>query len=107
MAMFENFVTRQPDAASNLILCQHVINTFSIPFGIIVDKDGNGNIVSNESTQWITFRDLTSRFFYFKTYENPTLRKLDLTKLDFSVKEIRRIAKYGSQETIVEVTKFR
>ncbi|MCX6307120.1 MAG: linear amide C-N hydrolase [Bacteroidetes bacterium] len=105
LAMFEKFVTRQPDAASNLILCQHVINTFSIPFGIIVDKDANGNIVSNESTQWVTFRDLTSRFFYFKTYENPTLRKLDLTKLDFSGEEIRRIAMYGSQETIVDITK--
>ena len=89
----------------NLTLCQYLINTFSIPFGMIVDKDANGNIVSNESTQWVTFRDLTNRFFYFKTYENPTLRKLDLTKLDFSGKEIRRIAMYGSQETIVDVTK--
>jgi choloylglycine hydrolase len=105
LAMFEKFVTQQPDAASNLNLCQHVINTFSIPFGIIVDKDANGNIVSNESTQWVTFRDLTNRQFYFKTYENPTLRKIDLTKLDFSGKEIRRIAMYGSQETFVDVTK--
>ncbi len=105
LAMFEKFVTLQPDAASNLNLCQHVINTFSIPFGIIVDKDANGNIVSNESTQWVTFRDLTNRQFYFKTYENPTLRKIDLTKLNFSGKEVRRIAMYGSQETFVDVTK--
>ncbi len=105
LAMFEKFVTQQPDAASNLNLCQHVINTFSIPFGIIVDKDANGNIVSNESTQWVTFRDLTNRQFYFKTYENPTLRKIDLTKLDFSGKEVKRIAMYGSQEIIVDLTK--
>jgi choloylglycine hydrolase len=105
LAMFEKFVTQQPDAATNLNLCQHVINTFSIPFGIIVDKDANGNVVSNESTQWVTFRDLTNRILYFKTYENPTLRKIDLTKLDFTGKEIKRIPMYGTQQTIVEVTK--
>lgn len=105
LAMFEQFVTRQPDAASNLNLSQHVINTFSIPFGIIVDKDVNGNIVSNESTQWVTFRDLTNRQFYFKTYENPTLRMIDLKSLDFSAKEIRRISMYGTRQSIIDITK--
>jgi choloylglycine hydrolase len=105
LAMFERYVTQQADAPSNLNLCQHVINTFSIPFGIIVDKDANGNIVSNESTQWVTFRDVTNRYFYFKTYENPTLRKIDLSKLDFTAKEISRIPMYGTQQTFVELTK--
>jgi choloylglycine hydrolase len=105
LAMFERYVTQQPDAPSNLNLCQHVINTFSIPFGIIVDKDANGNIVSNESTQWVTFRDVTNRYFYFKTYEKPTLRKIDLNKLDFTVKEISRIPMYGTRQTFVEITK--
>lgn len=105
LAMFEKFVTQQPDAASNLNLCQHVINSFSIPFGIIVDKDAYGNIVSNESTQWVTFRDQTNRIMYFKTYENPTLRMIDLKNLDFSAKEVKRIAMYGSQQTIVDMTK--
>ncbi len=105
LAMFEKFVTRQPDAASNLNLCQHVINTFTIPFGIIVDKDASGNVVSKESTQWVTFRDITNRQFYFKTYENPTLRKIDLKRLDFTGKEIKRISMYGSTENIVDITK--
>ncbi|MEI7982834.1 MAG: choloylglycine hydrolase family protein, partial [Bacteroidota bacterium] len=104
LAMFEKFVARQPDAASNLNLCQHVINTFTIPFGIIVDKDPNGNIVSSESTQWVTFRDLTNRIYYFNTYENPTLRKIDLTKLDFSGKEVKHIPMYGTQQTIIDLT---
>jgi choloylglycine hydrolase len=103
LAMFEKFADRQPDAASNLNLCQHVINTFTIPFGIIVDKDANGNVVSSESTQWVTFRDLTNRYFYFKTYENSTLRKIDLGKADFSAKEIKRIPMYGTPQTIVEM----
>jgi choloylglycine hydrolase len=105
LAMFERFVTQQPDAATNLNLCQHVINTFSIPFGIIVDKDATGKIVSNESTQWVTFRDITNRIFYFKTYENPTIRRIDFSKLDFSAKAITRIPMYGTQQTFVDVAK--
>lgn len=105
LAMFEKFVTPQPDAAGNLNLCQHVINTFTIPFGIIVDKDQNGNVVSMESTQWVTFRDITNGLFYFKTYEDPTLRKIDLRQVDFSSKNIRRIPMYGAQQTIIDITK--
>lgn len=105
LAMFERFVDRQPDAASNLNLCQHVINTFTIPFGIIVDKDPGGNVVSSESTQWVTFRDVTNRILYFKTYENPTLRKIDFNKVDFTGTTIKRISMYGTTETVVDVSK--
>lgn len=105
LAMFEKFVTKQPDATTNLTLCQHVINSFTIPFGIIVDKDADGNVVASESTQWVTFRDLSNRIFYFKTYENPSLRKIDLNGLDFSGKDIRRISMYGYNQTIDDITK--
>ncbi|MCX6281723.1 MAG: linear amide C-N hydrolase [Bacteroidetes bacterium] len=105
LAMFEKYTTIQPDAASNLLLCEHVINTFTIPFGVIVDKDAKGNVVSSESTQWVTFRDITNRILYFKTYDNPTLRKIDLKNIDFGQKGIRRIAMYGTGQTIVDLTK--
>ncbi|MEI6455678.1 MAG: linear amide C-N hydrolase [bacterium] len=105
LAMFEKFVTPQADAAGNLNLCQHVINTFTIPFGIIVDKDQKGNVVSSESTQWVTFRDITNMIFYFKTYEDPTLRKIDLRYLDFSSKDISRISMFGTRQTILDITK--
>jgi len=103
LAMFERFVDRQPDALQNLNLCQHVINTFTIPFGIIVDKAPDGTITDKESTQWVTFRDITHGILYFKTYDNPTLRKIDLNKLDFSANDIRRISMYGTKESIIEI----
>lgn len=105
LAMFDQFVTRQPDAASNLNLCQHIIDTFTIPFGVIVDKDATGKVTASESTQWVTFRDITNRVFYFKTYDNPTLRKISLDQLDFNAGAIRRIPMYGTSQTIQDVTK--
>jgi len=105
VATYTRFVDTQPDAVHNLNLSQHVINTFTIPIGMIIDKDNNGKILSREITQWVTFRDITNRVIYFKTYENPTLRKIDLNKLDFSSKEVKHISMYGSTETIVDLTK--
>jgi len=96
LAFFQEFTDKQPDAPSNLNLCQHVINTFTIPFGILVDKDAAGKVVSNESTQWVTFRDLSNKLFYYKTYSDPTLRKLDLNTMGFSGNQITRMSMYGS-----------
>ena len=59
----------------------------------------------NESTQWVTFRDLTDRQFYFKTYDNPTFRVIDLKRLDFSATEVRRIPMHGTRQTIIDITK--
>lgn len=104
LGMFQRYVDRQPDAASNLILCNHVINTFTIPFGVIVDKAPDGTILDKESTQWVTFRDVTNRVFYFKTYDNSTLRKIDLKRLDFQTPTIRRVPMSGTNQTILDVT---
>lgn len=105
LGMFMQNVDQQPDAQHNLNLCNHVINTFTIPFGIIYDVSPDGKPVNKESTQWVTFRDLTNRVLYFKTYDNTTLRKIDLKKIDFSATTTRRIPMYGTQETVIDVTK--
>jgi choloylglycine hydrolase len=105
LAMLTHFSDQQADAIHNLNLCEHVINTFAIPKGIIVDKDAKGKIFSSETTQWVTFRDLTNRIMYFKTYDNQTLRKIDLKELDFSAKEIKRMQMFGSQETVIDLLK--
>ena len=60
--------------------------------------------VLKESTQWVTFRDLTKRIVYFRTYDNQNLRKIDLNKLDFSGTTVKRIPMFGTSEIIVDVT---
>lgn len=99
------YADKQPDAASNLNLSQHLINTFDIPFGLIVDKTADGKIASSESTQWVTFRDLTNKIMYFRTYDNLDLRKIDFSKLDFDAKTVRRIQMFGAKQNITDVSK--
>jgi choloylglycine hydrolase len=105
LAMLTYYADKQVDALSNLSLSQHIINTFDIPFGIIVDKSPEGKITTNESTQWVTIRDITNKIMYFRTYDNMDLRKIDFSKIDFNAKTVRRIPMYGSKQNIIDITK--
>lgn len=104
LAVLTRFSDIQPDAERTLNLAQHIINTFDIPFGLVTDTMPDKKTVLKESTQWITFRDLTKHIIYFKTYDNQNLRKIDLNKLDFSGTPVKRIPLFGASEIIVDVT---
>ncbi len=80
-----------------------VINTLDIPRGLISDRMPDETYLK-ETTQWITFRDLTNRIIYFRTYDNMNLRKIDLNKLDLSAKSLKRIRMYGAGEIITDVS---
>jgi choloylglycine hydrolase len=104
LAVLTRFSDKQPDAARTLNLAQHIINTFDIPFGLVTDTMPDKKTILKESTQWVTFRDLTKRIVYFKTYDNQNLRKIDLNRLDFSEAKVRRIPMFGSDEIVVDIT---
>jgi len=103
LGVLTDFVDQQIDAQNNLNLGQHVINTFDIPFGIITQPGAN-NTVEKESTQWVTFRDLTNRVLYFRTYDNFTLRKIDLNAIDLSEPGIKIYSMFGTPQTIIDIT---
>jgi choloylglycine hydrolase len=103
LAVLTKFSDIQPDGQRTLNLAQHIINTFTIPFGLVTDTLPNKKVLK-ESTQWVSYRDLTHGIFYFKTYENNNLRKIDLKRLDFSGPAVKRIPMFGSAEIIVDIS---
>lgn len=104
LAVLTRFADKQPDAEHSLNLAQHIINTFDIPLGLVTDTFPDNKTVLKESTQWASFRNLTHRMVYFRTYDNQNLRKIDLNKLDFSASAVKRIPMFGTSEIIVDVT---
>jgi len=74
------------DPASNtqeaIVLTNHILNTVDIPLGTI--KDIIHDVAHKDYSQWVVLKDLTNKDFYFRTYKNLTLAKIDLKKLDFS-----------------------
>jgi choloylglycine hydrolase len=87
MAVTLHFADQQDEAGAALNLAGHIVNSLTIVKGMAVDKSPDGKIVSSESTQWATLKDMTNKVFYFRTYDNFDLRKIDLKLLDFETEK--------------------
>lgn len=68
-------------AAEGVNLAQHVLNAVDIPLGDIRDKAGSDS--HNDYTQWAVVKDLSNKVFYFRSYNDQTLRCLDLKRMSF------------------------
>ncbi len=99
-----HFAEQPENAEKTINVCQHIVNVFYIVSGMAVDKSPEGKVVEKETTQFATFRDLTNKVFYFQTYDNLDLRKIDLRKLDFTGDKVKFIEMYGEPQSIKDVT---
>lgn len=81
------FAQRAKIAEEGVNLTEHILNAVDIPRGALRDKVAG--IECADYTQWIVIKDLTNRIFYFRSYENMTLRSLDLNKLNLSPRQPR------------------
>ncbi len=85
IAQMVNSVYPAKDAKAALNLSMHIINNVDIPLGVIREKQADGSFIC-ELTQWTVFKDLTNKVLYFKTYDNPNLRFIDLKELSLQGK---------------------
>ncbi len=90
------------DAESAVNLAFHILNTVDIPLGAVAQKLENGEMMYEE-TQWIIVRDLTSKKLYFRTYDNLSIGRVDLKKLDFSGNTVKHI-QMDTGKQFVDVT---
>lgn len=80
----------------------HILNNFDIPIGVARAKEGD--VVHCDYTLMTMVRDMKNLRYYFKSYEDQTIRMIDLKKLDWNAKTIKTLSPKGSQP-IVDVTK--
>jgi len=99
-----HFADQPENGQDSLNICQHIVNAFDIVSGMIVEKSPEGKVVAKETQQFATFRDLTNKIFYFRTRENPDLRKVDLKKLDFTGGKLKFISMYEDKQSVKDVT---
>lgn len=65
-----------------LNLAEHTINNVDIGLGI--SRTLSNGKESADYTQWVVFKDLTHKKFYYRTYNNLTPRLIDMNQLDFT-----------------------
>lgn len=59
----------------------HLLNVVDIPKGLIKEHP-EPFITLDGYAQWVIVQDLTNKVLYFKTYDDPTLKSVDLKKFD-------------------------
>lgn len=67
-------VSTPNNAAEAVNLAQHLLNNVDLPLGFI----------GKDYTQWAVFKDLSHRILYYRTYQDLTLRTVDLNKINLS-----------------------
>jgi choloylglycine hydrolase len=90
------------NALGNLNLAQHIINNVDIPYGLAREA-ANGQ-ASAEQTDWVVFKDLTNKIFYYRTYNNLTVNMVPLSKLSFTANSPRLKMPVANQEQPVDIS---
>ncbi len=81
-------VSRPKNAADAENLCMHMLNTFDIPRGLIMEDLPTGTMVS-EVQVWVTVSNLTGTRYAYRTIDDPTPYVIDLATTDFTT--VRRL----------------
>ncbi|MBU0652357.1 MAG: linear amide C-N hydrolase [Proteobacteria bacterium] len=69
------------DAAAAVNLAEHILNANDIPLGVVKSKDSVNKMLI-DYTQWIVIKDLTNKVVYFRSYQDLTLKKVDMKQLN-------------------------
>lgn len=97
-ALFSANAIPSDNAAEGINHVFHVLNNFDIPMGIgRSDDDGT---ISADYTQLTTARDPQNLRFYYRTYDDQTIRMIDMKQLDLDAKEIKKFAAVSNQPIV-------
>lgn len=78
------FARRPSVFADGVILAEHILNAVDIPIGAV--RDGAGTSAHTDYTQWALIKDATNKKLYHRSYNDLSLRAVDLQKVDWSSK---------------------
>ncbi len=103
MAAATAYLADKPkDAAEALIVAEHLINRVDIPKGLVRDYSQGGKPMG-DYTQWTTFRDHANKVYYWKTYNDPALKAVDLKTLDFDAGQPTRSLSIAAAKPTVQM----
>jgi choloylglycine hydrolase len=106
ISVLKYFSEKPKDAPAGVILAMHLINTIDIPYGPQVWIQGQQGSV--QWTIWSVIYDQTNHFFYYRTYDNPNLRRFDFAKLPLGKGSARkRIEIFGGNGYIEDTSRLR
>ena len=93
-----------PTAEQGILKGFHILNNFDIPVGAA--RESSGGKTYSDMTMLTSMRDPQSLRFYYKTYDDQTIRVVDLAKFDFDGKEVKKLSTKSDQPVVDMSGKF-
>jgi choloylglycine hydrolase len=94
-AVFSITATPSLNAQEAVFQAFHILNHFDIPIGAVRGKE-NG-VVKTDQTLATAVRDPQALRYYFKTYEDQSIKMVDLKRFDPNGKKIKKVSLKGKQ----------
>jgi choloylglycine hydrolase len=86
----------------------HIMNNFDIPVGSITEthpgENGKPPVVHRDYTSWTVVADLTNRKYYFRTYDDQSIRVVDVARTLETVGSHVQSIEMKSKQPIVDMT---
>ena len=101
-AFYSHGEVKPAHAKEAVTLAWHILNALDIPEGLVVNEQ-LGMVVSRDIAYWSAVRDLTNKVYYFRTYSDLNIRKVELDRIDFSSGSIRFL-KMSHEQEYIDVT---
>jgi choloylglycine hydrolase len=89
-------------AAQAVLQAFHILNNFDIPYGAVREVD-NGQMHA-EATTWTSASDLKNLRWYFRTYDDQSIRSVDLAKALAAAQGKIRFIKMQAQQPVSDVS---
>jgi len=97
-AIFSSTATPSKNAGESVNQAFHILNQFDIPLGVVSEKQGS--TVSVDYTMLTSVKDPQALTYYFKTYDDQTIRYVDLNQFDSNTKKIKSVGSAGKQTAV-------
>jgi choloylglycine hydrolase len=101
-AVFSATAFKVADAPQGVFSGFHILNNFDIPYGAA--REEVQGTVHADQTIFTTMRDPQSLRIYYKTYDDQTIRMIDLKRFDLDSKEVMRLPTPEGTQPVVDMT---
>jgi choloylglycine hydrolase len=96
------FASKTDTATDTVNLVAHILNAVDIPKGTVRDTVGNQNF--SDYTQWVVIEDLSNRKLYFRSYDNLSMRMIDIKRLNLAPGAEVRYLPIAGGDAVQDVT---
>lgn len=98
-AFLKNFMPQGKNELDNLLKAEHILKSVNVAKGAVVTEENNFDY-----SCYRAFMSSTSRTYYFATYGNQRIRKIDLKKLESNLDP--KVFTINNEEDILDITEM-